>query len=428
MVKNYILDTNVLIHDPASIFKFEDNNVIIPLPVLEEIDKLKSRPGEIGHNARETNRILDDLRSHGSLNEGVPLPGGGILKVVVLRDEKVDLPKFISDRYSDNWILIYAEWIRKNSKEPTFLVTKDINMRIKADSLGIPAQDYLSDKTNIESLLSGVVEMDLDDEKLEKFLNTGKLPISELGVDLTPNVFLDFGGVYGRYMAEHKAIMKISSDFQTSCWGIKPRNREQIFAMDLLLDDSIKLVTLIGGAGTGKTLLALAAGLRKVFDEGVYRRLTVTRPLVPMGRDIGFLPGKEEEKMRPWLRPIFDNLELIFSNRGKDLQSYLKRRDVFEIESLSYIRGRSLPEQFVIIDEGQNLTPHEVKTIVTRAGEGTKIVITGDPWQIDSPYLDTQSNGLVYVASKFIPENIAGHIVLTKGERSKLASKAVELL
>lgn len=431
MIKNYVLDTNVLLHDPESIFAFEDNNVILPLPVLEEIDRLKSKPGEIGFNAREVNRILDQLREKGSLKEGVKLPDGGTLKVAVIEDEEVHLPRFVSDRYADNWILAYARWISDHSKIPTYLVTKDINMRVKADSLGIPAQDYLSDKLDLENILSGVVESQLDESVRNRLMKEGWIgvnEISEVDIQLFPNTYIDFGDGMARVDMLKNALELVKTNYNTSCWGIKPRNREQVIAMDLLLNDDIKLVTIIGTAGTGKTLLAIASGLRKVVDEGVYRRLTVTRPIVPMGRDIGYLPGKEEEKMRPWMRPVFDNLELIFANRGKNLEEYLKRRDILEIESLSYIRGRSLPDQFVIIDEAQNLTPHEVKTIITRAGENTKIVLTGDPWQIDSPYLDQSSNGLVYVASKFLEEPIAGHVVLMKGERSELAAKAVELL
>jgi len=429
LVKNYVLDTNVLIHDPDSLFAFEDNNVFLPLPVLEEIDKLKSKPGEIGFNVRQVNRVLDQLRSQGSLRRGVKLPGGGILRVAVIENEEVHLPKFVSDRYADNWILAYTKWVADHSDLPTYLVTKDINMRVKADSLGIPAQDYLSDKLDIEEILSGVAEVELNESTKKRLVEEGRVRLDEtMNSNLLPNTYVDFGDGMARVDSVQQSLELVKTNYNTSCWGIKPRNREQIVAVDLLLNDDIKLVTMIGTAGTGKTLLAIATGLRKVVDEGVYRRLTVTRPVVPMGKDIGYLPGKEEEKMKPWLRPVFDNLELIFSSRGKSLQEYLKRRDILEIEALSYIRGRSLPDQYVIIDEAQNLTPHEVKTIITRAGENTKIVLTGDPWQIDSPYLDQSSNGLVYVASRFINEAIAGHVVLLKGERSELAARAVELL
>lgn len=431
MVKNYILDTNVLIHDPKSIYSFEDNNVILPLPVLEEIDGLKKRNGEIGRNAREVARELDELRKRGRIYEGVPLDNGGTLRIMVLRDTKVKLPRFLSDKM-DNWILLYTLDLMENSDLPTYLITKDINLRIKAETLGIKAQDYLRDRTDPEELFSGYVEIRGKKELAEKLMREGFLDPKEVGLeDLRPNEFVDMDGVYGRYVEKYRTIKKLDIDFRTRWWGIKPRNREQLFAMDLLLDDSVKLVTLIGTAGTGKTLLSITAGLVKVLDERRYRKLVVTKPVVPMGRDIGYIPGKPEEKMLPWIQPIIDNMEFLFSNRNRDfdIDSMIKRgRGKVEILILSYLRGRSIPDQFIIIDEAQNLTPHEVKTIITRVGKNTKIVLTGDPSQIDSPYLDEMSNGLVYVTSKFYEEPLAGHVSLTRGERSELASRAVELL
>ncbi len=429
MVKNFILDTNVLVHDPYCIEKFEDNNVIIPFPVLEEIDKLKSKPGTLGQSARKVNRILDSYREKGSLTGGITLPSGGKLKVLVFNEFHVELPPFLEHNYKDNAILLYTLELKKRNKVPVVLVSKDINLRVKADVVGIPAQDYLADKVSLDEGLSGILKIN-DDILRKRFLETGELPAKELEDDeIYPNLFIDFGeDVFGRVAPDGKKIVKLKVNMETSCWGIQPRNVEQMLVMELLLDDRIKLVTIPGMAGTGKTLLSLAAGLRKVLDEKVYDRLLVARPLIPMGKDIGYLPGSREDKVRPWMQPIYDNLFLLFTNRHQDLDTFLKRGEKLEIEILSYIRGRSIPNQLMIIDEAQNLTPHEVKTIITRVGEDTKIILTGDPYQIDNIYLDTSSCGLVYAASRFKKHPLAGCVTLTKGERSVLASAAAELL
>ena len=417
MVKNYVLDTNVLIHDPNAIFSFEDNNVIIPLPVLEELDKLKKESGSVGKSARDVIRKIDELRRKGSLQKGIQLENGGILRVHVVKGN-VDTPRFLHERYMDNWILAYTLDVKRKSNIPTFLVTKDINLRIKADSLGIPAQDYLTDRSDMEKIHKGYVEIENEDLKKE-LLKNGKV---EIQLDIPPNTYVDLGGVYGRYRSG-----KLIRIFEREAFGIKPRNREQVFSMDSLLDDEIDLVTLIGVAGTGKTLLALACGLKKVLEERVYERIIVTRPTIPVGRDIGYLPGDIETKMKPWLQPIMDNLELIAKIKGLNIKE-LRKRGILEIEVLSYIRGRSIPGQYMIIDEAQNLTPHEVKTILTRVGEGTKVVLIGDPYQIDTPYLDMHTNGLVYVSSKFVGDDRASTVFLTKGERSHLATRAAKLL
>ena len=417
MVKNYVLDTNVLIHDPNAIFSFEDNNVIIPLPVLEELDKLKKESGSVGKNARDVIRKLDELRKKGNLQKGIHLENGGTLRVHVVKGN-VDTPRFLHERYMDNWILAYTIDVKRKSNIPTFLVTKDINLRVKADSLGIFAQDYLTDRSDIEKIHKGYVEMENENLKKE-LLKNGKV---EIQLDIPPNTYVDFGGVYGKY--RNGELIRV---FEKEAFGIKPRNREQVFSMDSLLDDDIDLVTLVGVAGTGKTLLALACGLRKTLEERVYERIIVTRPTIPVGRDIGYLPGDIETKMKPWLQPVMDNLELIAKIKGLNIKE-LKKRGTLEIEVLSYIRGRSIPDQYMIIDEAQNLTPHEVKTILTRVGEGTKVVLIGDPYQIDTPYLDMNTNGLVYVASKFIGDDRASTVFLLKGERSHLATRAAELL
>jgi PhoH-like ATPase len=418
MVKNYVLDTNVLIHDPDSIFSFEDNNVIIPLPVLEELDKLKREHGSVGKNAREVIRHLDELRKKGNLRKGIPLENGGILRVMVLEREVENVPRFLHERYVDNIILAYVIELMNREKIPTILVSKDINLRVKADSLGIPAQDYLTDRSELETMPKGYVE--IDDEELKKQLKVKG--VVEKKLDLLDNFYIDLGGVYGKY---RKGKVLRVEPFETM--GISPRNREQIFSMDALLDDEIPLVFLVGIAGTGKTLLALAVGLYKVLVEKRYRKLIVTRPTVPMGRDVGYLPGELEKKMKPWLQPIMDNLELISSLSGLKIKE-LEKQDLLEIEALSFIRGRTIPKQFIIIDEAQNLTPHEVKTILTRVGEDTKIVLVGDPYQIDTPYLDKDTNGLVYAALRLLESDLSAVIKLEKGERSRLATVAAELL
>ena len=430
MVKNYVLDTNVLIHDPNSIYAFEDNVVVIPLPVLEELDRLKKESGNVGKHAREVIRKLDELREKGNLKKGVRLENGGILKVMVLSEDQVsEVPSFLYEKYMDNWILVYTLFLMRVSQVPTYLVTKDINLRVKADSLGITAQDYLSDKSDLEVLHPGYIEIDSED-LASRLLEKGYLLPEELGVkEVYENEYFDISGVYGVYKNGRVEAIKIGKEtvatkdnymlFQRG--GISPRNREQFFAMHALCDDSVSLVSLIGIAGTGKTLLALACGIDK------RRKMIVSRPTIPMGRDVGYLPGRIEEKMRPWMQPIYDNLEIITDRLGMNLENLLKKGRI-EIEVLSYIRGRSIPDQYMIIDEAQNLTPHEVKTILTRVGEGTKVVLVGDPYQIDTPYLDKNSSGIVYVTSKFLGDKLFSHVVLVKGERSALASRAAELL
>jgi PhoH-like ATPase len=428
MVKNFILDTNVLVHDPDCFDKFEDNNIIIPFPVLEEIDKLKSKQGSVGKNAREVNRKLDLFRNENSLVEGIKLSSGGILKVLLFEKLTSTLPEFVAEKYKDNAILRYTLELKKRTDKPVALVTKDINLRVKADVLNIDTQDYLADKVGFDEELSGIIEIS-DNKIIEKFNNTDKLPVSELEMSHYSNLFIDFGNqMYGKISPDGEKIVKLERTVSDSCWGIYPRNREQLFAFELLLDDRIKLVSIPGIAGSGKTLLSLAAGLRKVEDEKKYQRLIVARPLIAMGQDIGYLPGSREEKVRPWMQPIYDNLHLLLKNRNVDFSSFVKKNENLEIEVLSYIRGRSIPDQFIIIDEAQNLTPHEIKTIITRVGENTKIVLTGDPHQIDNNYLDANSCGLIYAASRFKVSKLAGHINLVKGERSELATEAANLL
>ena len=437
MKKIFVLDTNVLLHDVGSLFAFQDNDVIIPIIAIEELDRFKKDLNEIGRNARQVSRILDGLRSEGPLYEGVKLENGGTIRVLIPSKKAVQLPEELYFCKADNQILSVALEIKENN---VVLVTKDTNLRIKADALGITAMDYESDKVEFSELYEGISRINVSREQIDSFYEKGSMELpSEAGYPNEGFILTDEGNEKHTALARRDAKsgsllpLKLGID---AVWSIMPRNAEQRFALDLLLDDSIKLVSLSGKAGTGKTLLALAAGLQKSVDEGVYTRLLVSRPIFPMGKDIGYLPGDIKEKLTPWMQPIFDNLELIFGitgkhkekREGKHRYKELMDQGMLEIEPLTYIRGRSIPNQYLLIDEAQNLTPHEIKTIITRAGDETKIVITGDPYQIDNPYIDSSSNGLTYVAERFKNEKIAGHVTLHKGERSKLAEIAANLL
>jgi len=443
--KTYILDTSVLLHSPDSLSAFEENEVVIPIVVLDEIDKFKKGSLEVNRNARIIIKSIDRLREKGKLNEGVPLEQGGMLKV----DTEFDfepLTKLLPEGFeisNDNRILAHALGIRGRSNEgPVVLVSKDINMRVKADAIGLAAEDYKKDKINLEELFSGHREIYVGEDEISEFYRSKILPVNGKG-EIFPNEYVTLinsqnpnNTALARYDGEKGSFVALLSEKKMDIWGLSPRNREQRFAMDMLLNENIPLVTLMGRAGTGKTLLALAAGLQKVVNEKVYRKLNVYRPLVPMGRDIGYLPGREEEKINPWMYPIFDNLEYLLhdgksdskKNGSTDTIQYLFESQQLDIKALTFIRGRSLPYQFIIVDEAQNLTPHEAKTIITRAGDGTKIVLTGDAYQIDHPYLDSTSNGLTHIIERFKGQRIAGHITLIKGERSSLAELASKIL
>jgi len=438
MKKVFILDTNVLLHDPQAMLKFEDNDVVIPITVIEEIDTFKKDLSEIGRNARQVSRLLDSFRASAHLIDGVTLEGGGKLQVVLYTEPAMKRlpPELRSDR-GDNRILAVAMQMKDDCQCPVIFVTKDTNLRIKADAVGLTAQDYESDKVAIEELYPGTAEVQVGREEVDRFYGQGYLDIEG---DFFPNQYVtlaDAGNpshtAIGRYHKTLGRVVPLIRAPKEGLWGINPRNREQQFAFDLLLNDDIQLVTLVGKAGTGKTLLAIAAGLAKSADEASFSRLLVSRPIFPLGRDLGFLPGDVGEKLAPWMQPIFDNVELLLGmvdERGKRKRGYKELVDMglLEIEALTYIRGRSIPKQFMIVDEAQNLTPHEIKTIITRAGEGTKIVLTGDPYQIDNPYVDSSSNGLTYTVEKFKGQDIAGHITLFRGERSPLAELAANLL
>lgn len=438
-MKNYVLDTNVLLHDPQAIYKFEDNTVIVPLTVIEEIDRFKKEQSETGRNARQISRVIDGFRQQAKLVDGVPLDRGGTFKVAIYREEFLNkLPPELQVDQGDNRILAVAKDLQENSPVGSvFFITKDINLRIKADTIGMIAEDYQSDKISVDKLYTGATELLVSREAVDQFYEMGHLELEEefnanQGITLIDETNPSHSAI-GRYDLMNQRLTTLLRVPKEGVWGIHPRNREQQFAFDLLLNDDVQLVSLVGKAGTGKTLLAIAAGLLKTADESVYSRLLVSRPVFPMGRDLGFLPGDVEEKLAPWMQPIFDNVELLLSSvdeGGRRKHGYRELIDMglMEIEPLTYIRGRSIPRQYMIVDEAQNLTPHEIKTIITRAGEGTKIVLTGDPYQIDNPYVDSASNGLIYAVERMKGQEIAGHMTLSKGERSPLAELAANLL
>jgi PhoH-like ATPase len=434
-VKNYVLDTNVLLHDPRAIYSFADNNVIIPIYVLEEIDTFKKDQSELGRNARQVARLLDQHRNDGGLSHAQPTESGGTVRVALSKNP-VKNPSYDSRSMDQRILEISLEVRDADLSIPTILVTKDVNMRIRGDALGLHTADFEPERISIEELYPGNRELLVPPGTIEQFYAEGSIAVDAPAVHANEFLTLKDESTgksaltrWDRNVGKAVPVRKL----REGVWGIKPRNREQHFALDLLLDDSVKLVTLVGKAGTGKTLLAIAAGLQKVTEEQVFARLLVSRPIFPLGRDIGYLPGDIEEKLNPWMQPIYDNLELLLGlNKSdkKDGRSYAELVDLgfVEIEPLTYIRGRSLPNVYMIVDEAQNLTPHEVKTIITRAGEGTKIILTGDPYQIDHPYLDSSNNGLTTVAERFKEEAIAGHVILTKGERSPLAELATHIL
>lgn len=444
-VKNYILDTNVLLHDPNSLLNFEDNNVLLPIEVIEEIDRFKRESTELGQNARTVSRMLDAFRGKGSLSEGVKLPNGGKLRITVQKesltngnaDGKTKGHDHAKATSVDNKILLVAKGIQKaDPKNGTILVSKDINLRIKADAIGLDAEDYETDRVHIKDLYTGMIEIPVSPQKLADFRANGELEVNG-GKTYFPN---EYCTLIDETNPKKCALTKVDAtgkklvpifDVRDGVWGIKPRNREQHYAFDALLDDRVKLVTLMGKAGTGKTLMAMAAGLKRTVLDREFRRVVVARPTISMGKELGFLPGSLEEKLAPWMQPIHDALEMLSDlNMGHDHRRSgdLMRSGSIVVEALSYIRGRSIANQFMIIDEAQNLTPLEVKTIVTRVGNGTKIVFTGDPYQIDNPYVDGSSNGFNYIVSKFRPEAVAAHVELQKGERSELAELAANIL
>ncbi|MGE3108752.1 MAG: PhoH family protein [Phycisphaerales bacterium] len=494
-IKHFVLDTNVILHNPNAIFVFQEHEVVIPFAVIEELDKLKRTNDDIGRNARECIRHLDRLRSRGRLIEGVrwgdssPTVGqgastsasgkSGVIRIDVAEHER---PSVLAENTPDNRIIAVAWALHTGqpsacahlngdysggkvqsgaacNKVRVVFVSKDLNARIKSDALGIRTEDFENQKVDAERLYSGHVSLTLSGDLIDELYSERMLALNRVAPHLS--AVSPEGIAYQRSLVSNQYVVMKDADDESHTglarrladtdhlipisaprkptFGIMARNVQQIMALDLLLDDEIKMVTLLGSAGTGKTLLAVAAGMAKVFNEERYDKLLVARPIMPMGRDIGYLPGDKDEKLTAWMQPIFDNLSYLLSTRGSPMQSAeshtteqriqkLMADGKVVLEPLTYIRGRSIPHQFMIVDEAQNLTPHEIKTIVSRIGEGTKLVLTGDVGQIDNPYLDQSSNGLSYVVEKMKGLPLVGHVTLTKSERSELASLAAELL
>jgi PhoH-like ATPase len=430
--KTFVIDTNVLLHDPEALTKFADNDVVIPLTVIEELDSLKKGRDELGANARAVIRFFDALRDNGGadLHEGVMTPQG--TKISILLERREHPPGFmLNTSINDNKILLVAFTLALEGKQVVF-VSKDLAARVKACALGLATEDYKNLKVAYEDLYRGMRTLEVEQGTIDQLRKDGRIELPD--AKLFANEYCVFQGpeaqLIGKFDAKANKVVLIPSQ-DKDIWGIKPLNIEQRCAIDLLLRDEIKLVTLVGQAGTGKTLLAIACALKKTFDDGVYGRILVSRPIVPLGKDIGYLPGTKEEKLFHWMQPIYDNMAYLCDatgERSSETLRWILESDKMELEAVTFIRGRTLPRVFVIIDEAQNLTPHEVKTIISRAGTGAKVVLTGDPTQIDNPYLDKDSNGLTYTVNRFKEQPIAGHIFLSQTERSELAALAADIM
>ncbi len=421
--KVFVLDTNVLIHDPHSIFSFEDNSVVLPFVVIEELDGLKKGHGEIAASARQVLRIIDGLRCRGPISSGIPLDGGGILSVATTMN--TTSPVLFDDKKDNQIIKTALSVFEKKPRDengrsmPVILISKDTAVRIKAESCGLRAEDYLNDKSSIFKLYGGILR---NNDCRESILSVRYMKIDD-------DVFRLQGKDRETKIRNGKSLE-----------GITAKNAEQQCAIDALINPEIEVVALTGAAGTGKTLMALAAAVHQTTKKSpLYEQVVVSRPVVPMGNDIGYLPGDLAEKLAPWMQPIFDNLEVIVNTPKEQMKDnspasryrsfqYLIDSGILQIEALTYIRGRSLPKRYFIVDEAQNLRPIDVKTIITRCGEGTKIVLTGDLNQIDTPYLDASSNGLAYLISHFINEENFCYLNLKNSVRSRLAEQGARIL
>ncbi len=435
--KTYVLDTSVYLTDSNCINSFGNNDIVIPLKVLEEIDKHKKRQDSVGSQARSIIRKLDSLRDKGSLSKGVRIEKGlGIVKVSSYNP--LCLPDDLDLEDSDNQIIATAlseKEIAVKSRK-VVVVSRDINMRVKCDALGLLTEDYQAEQVveNSEGLYTGRAEILVDEQDIDRFYAGGDIHINNIEQTLYPNQFVmlisnsnDKKTALAKFVDYNTPLKKIVKSNQ-SVWSTNPRNKEQQFAFDLLMDESIPVVSLVGKAGSGKTLLALAAGLEQTFGQNsTYRKIVVTKPVEPVGKDIGFLPGSMEDKMMPWLAPIQDNLQFLMGDDKSTLEMYMEKGQI-EVEAMTFIRGRSISNAFIVIDEVQNMTQHEIKTVLTRVGEGTKIVLTGDIEQIDNVYIDATNNGLSYVVERLKEEQITGHVTLLKGERSKVATIAATKL
>ncbi|MBE6375619.1 MAG: PhoH family protein [Lentisphaerae bacterium] len=452
-VKTFVLDTNVLLHSAASMECFKDNDVVIPMAVIEELDKFKKNSDELGRNARRVIRHLDRLREAcpacaGDPEKGLPLSAVNqeatgrlfILSAGAVDDGIVDEADKVFDNdllleSPDNRILRVACFLRSLGRQVIF-ISKDINLRLKADALGLKVMDFEGEKVKNFDRYTGFREKSVSPQLLEEAYSKKELPADKVP-ELLTNEFVRLTSESDEkkkiLLRKHSSGSLIMPSHRTDkVWNLSPRNKEQRMALDLLLDPEVKLVSLMGGAGTGKTLLALAAALQQTLHENLYEKILVSRPIIPLGNDIGFLPGSKESKLASWMQPIFDNLEFLLGGEEERKPKSSSRLSIeslmnshkLDLEALTYIRGRSIPRQFIIIDEAQNLTPHEVKTIISRCGNDSKMVLTGDPGQIDNPYLDASGNGLSYTVDRLKGEAVFGHVTLRKSERSDLAALA----
>ena len=435
--KSFVLDTNVLLHDPGALVAFADNEVVLPFQVIEELDKFKKGSDDTGQHARQVIRTLDRLREKGHLPDGVPMEETGGTLRVVLSGEAPDHPNLRGDTADDRIIGVAYRLMQEG--RPTVFISKDINARIKRDALGIKTMDYEKHKVDFSHIYLGYREVRVDRPTIDRLENErGVAPPAD---DFQPN---EFAVLVCAEDADRRAVARfdphqgklVALRFGAKTYqNVSARNPQQQMAIELLMLDSVRLVTLLGPAGTGKTLLAVACGMQKVIAEKKYEKLLVSRPVIPFGQDIGYLPGDKDEKLYQWMQPIFDNLAYILRTKktggdgGMDerIQNLLEAGQL-ELEALTYIRGRSIPDQFIIVDEAQNLTPREIKTVASRVGEDSKLVLTGDPYQIDNPYLDSSSNGLSYAAERMKGLDLAGHVMLATSERSELASLAAQRL
>ncbi len=457
MIKNYIIDTNVMVHDPNFLYNFDDNNIIIPIICIEELDNLKSREGIVGFHARCAARELNNIRRHGNLHEGVRLPNGGNIRIELNHNDPSCLPNGFDYTKNDTKILAITKNIAEENKEmQTILVTKDLYMAIKSDSMGIITQDYQNDKILTDELYKGHRSIYLSSEEMDAISRVG-IPLPKaIDYKVYPNEFFtiqsdteDDYEVLARFDGKNLVPLKYAND---KAWGLVPINNEQKMAFELLMDPSIHFVSISGGAGSGKTILSTAVALQKVIEQGVFRRVIFVKPVVPAGEDIGFLPGTEEEKLRPWMGSFYDAIESLMDfkenkkekqkvKRGKKLEDFepnkgeisvedfieqFRRSGAIETKTFTYMRGRTLSDALVIVDESQQTTPHLAKLMLTRAGFGSKFVFLGDPTdnQIDNILVDAKSNGLVYAIEKMKPFSITGHITLQQVERSPLARLA----
>jgi PhoH-like ATPase len=444
MIKNYVIDTNVMIHDPNFLHSFEDNNVIIPILAIEELDNLKTREGVVGFSARKVAKELQVLMKQGDIQKGIPLDTGGTLRVELNHLDTSVFPNGIDVQKNDTKIIAVTINLQRAESIPTILVTKDLYMSIKAKSLGVEVQDYQNDKIMTEDIYKGYRDYEMVSEEIDQIYSEGLALPEELEGHVYPNEFLHIKStnktgheVLARYNGQKLVPLKYSNE---KAWGLTPLNREQKMAFELLMDPDIHFLSLTGGAGSGKTILATATALQNVIENNKYRKIVFVRPVVAAGSDIGYLPGDEREKLRPWMGSFYDAIENLtdIKETSKDgismersfaVESFIeqyRQRGIIETKTFTYMRGRTFTNALVIVDEAQEITPHVAKLMLTRAGKESKFVFLGDPSdnQIDNHYVDSKSNGLIYTVEKMKPYDITGHVTLKRVERSPLAKIA----